>query len=127
MIVRTTQPGVQFYSGNFLDGIAGKQGARYGQRTGFCLETEHFPDSPHQPEFPTTRLAPGEIYRQTTEYVFDLARPQTRASRRGRGTLRVPQYSRIPHGLDADQAVAHRRIAPPGRLGLAGRTGPRGS
>ena len=70
MIVRTTQPGVQFYSGNFLDGIAGKQGARYGKRNGLCLEAGHFPDSPHRPEFPTTRLAPGEMYRHTTEYVF---------------------------------------------------------
>jgi aldose 1-epimerase len=70
MIVRTTEPGVQLYSGNFLDGIAGKQGARYAARTGFCLEAQHFPDSPHRPEFPSTRLAPGETYRQTTEYVF---------------------------------------------------------
>jgi aldose 1-epimerase len=70
MIVRSTQPGVQLYTGNFLDGIAGKQGARYGMRTGLCLEAQHFPDSPHHPDFPSTRLAPGEIYRQTTEYVF---------------------------------------------------------
>jgi aldose 1-epimerase len=70
MLMRTTQPGVQFYSGNFLDGIAGKQGASYGERSGFCLEAGHFPDSPHRPEFPTTLLMPGELYRQTTEYVF---------------------------------------------------------
>lgn len=70
LVVRTTEPGVQLYSGNFLDGIAGKQGARYDRRTGFCLEAQHFPDSPHRPEFPSTRLAPGETYRQTTEYCF---------------------------------------------------------
>ena len=70
MLVRTTEPGVQLYVGNHLGGIAGKGGARYGARTGFCLEAQHFPDSPHRPEFPPTYLAPGEAYRQTTEYVF---------------------------------------------------------
>ena len=70
MLVRTTEPGVQLYVGTHLGGIAGKQGARYGSRAGFCLEAQHFPDSPHRPEFPSTRLAPGETYRQTTEYVF---------------------------------------------------------
>ena len=70
MLVRTTEPGVQLYVGNHLGGIAGKGGARYAARTGFCLEAQHFPDSPHRPEFPSTRLAPGETYRQTTEYVF---------------------------------------------------------
>jgi aldose 1-epimerase len=70
MLVRTTEPGVQLYVGNHLGGIAGKGGARYGARTGFCLEAQHFPDSPHRPEFPSTYLAPGETYRQTTEYVF---------------------------------------------------------
>jgi aldose 1-epimerase len=72
MLVRTTEPGVQLYVGTHLGGIAGKQGARYATRTGFCLEAQHFPDSPHRPEFPSTRLAPGETYRQTTEYVFSV-------------------------------------------------------
>ena len=73
MLVRTTEPGLQFYVGTHLGGIAGKRGARYGARTGFCLEAQHFPDSPHRPEFPSTYLAPGETYRQTTEYVFSNA------------------------------------------------------
>lgn len=67
----TTEPGVQFYSGNFLDGsITGKGGAVYTRRYGFCLEAQHFPDSPNQPHFPTTILQPGETYRQTTVYRF---------------------------------------------------------
>ncbi|MEO8006882.1 MAG: aldose epimerase family protein [Betaproteobacteria bacterium] len=67
----TTEPGVQFYSGNFLDGsITGKGGAVYTHRYGFCLEAQHFPDSPNQPHFPTTILQPGETYRQTTIYRF---------------------------------------------------------
>jgi aldose 1-epimerase len=65
--VLTTQPGVQFYTGNFLDGrITGKGGRAYAKHAGFCLETQHFPDSPNQPAFPTTVLRPGETYRQTT-------------------------------------------------------------
>jgi aldose 1-epimerase len=70
MLVRSTEPGVQLYVGTHLGGIAGKGGARYATRTGFCLEAQHFPDSPHRPDFPSTRLAPGETYRQTTEYLF---------------------------------------------------------
>ncbi|HMF44416.1 MAG TPA: aldose epimerase family protein [Polyangia bacterium] len=70
MLVRSTEPGLQLYVGTHLGGIAGKRGARYATRTGFCLEAQHFPDSPNRPEFPSTRLAPGETYRQTTEYVF---------------------------------------------------------
>jgi len=70
MLVRTTEPGVQLYVGTHLGGIPGKGGARYAARTGFCLEAQRFPDSPHRPEFPSTYLAPGETYRQTTEYVF---------------------------------------------------------
>jgi len=71
MEVYTDQPGVQFYSGNFLDGtITGKSGTFYQQYTGFCLETQHFPDSPNQPAFPTTILKPGEKYHTTTIYKF---------------------------------------------------------
>ncbi len=67
----TTEPGVQFYSGNFLDGsLTGKGGQVYAQRSGFCLETQHFPDSPNQPQFPSTLLRPGETYHQTTIYRF---------------------------------------------------------
>lgn len=71
MEVWTTQPGLQFYSGNFLDGsLAGKQGQRYEKHAGLCLETHHFPDSPNRPEFPSTVLAPGVAYRHTTVYRF---------------------------------------------------------
>ena len=67
----TTEPGVQFYSGNFLDGsITGKGNTVYGRRSGFCLETQHYPDSPNHPAFPSTRLNPGETYRSTTIYRF---------------------------------------------------------
>jgi len=69
--VFTDQPGVQFYSGNFLDGtITGKSGIVYQQYSGFCLETQHFPDSPNQAAFPTTILKPGEKYHTTTIYKF---------------------------------------------------------
>ncbi|GAB4437571.1 MAG: galactose mutarotase [Chloroflexi bacterium OHK40] len=67
--VRTTQPGVQFYSGNFLDGsLRGRGGQPYARHCAFCLETQHFPDSPNQPAFPSTVLRPGEIYRHSTIY-----------------------------------------------------------
>jgi aldose 1-epimerase len=71
MDVFTTESGVQFYSGNFLDGsFAGKNGVRYPRRGGFCLETQHFPDSPNQPTFPSTILRPGQTLRSTTIYRF---------------------------------------------------------
>ena len=71
MEVFTTEPGLQFYSGNFLDGtLTGKGGVAYAHRTGFCLETQHFPDSPNQPDFPSTILRPGETYRSRTVYKF---------------------------------------------------------
>jgi aldose 1-epimerase len=72
--VHTTQPGVQLYSGNFLDGsIFGKTGRRYAHRTGFCLETQHFPDSPNHPAFPSVVLRPGEELRSETVYAFGVA------------------------------------------------------
>jgi aldose 1-epimerase len=73
MEVFTTQPGIQFYSGNFLDGTdIGKGGVRYGFRSAFCLEAQHFPDSPNHQGFPTTVLKPGETYRQKTIYKFSV-------------------------------------------------------
>jgi aldose 1-epimerase len=67
----TTEPGTQFYSGNFLNGkVTGKFNTVYEQRYGLCLETQHFPDSPNRPEFPTVVLNPGEVYRTTTIYKF---------------------------------------------------------
>ena len=67
----TTEPGVQLYTGNFLDGsLTGKDGTVYHQHAGFCLETQHYPDSPNQPTFPSCILRPGEEYRTTTVYRF---------------------------------------------------------
>jgi aldose 1-epimerase len=70
MTVWTDQPGLQFYSGNFLDGKAKGKGVDYQYRTGLCLETQCFPDSPNQPSFPPATLRPGQVYRQTTIYQF---------------------------------------------------------
>jgi aldose 1-epimerase len=72
--VHTTEPGLQFYSGNFLDGtIAGTSGRLYRQGDGLALETQHFPDSPNQPDFPSTVLRPGQTYRSTTALRFGIA------------------------------------------------------
>ncbi len=68
--VLTTEPGIQLYTGNFLDGSLESRGAVFQQRTGFCLETQHFPDSPNQPGFPNTILRPGQTFRSTTVYRF---------------------------------------------------------
>ena len=68
MEIHTTQPGIQFYTGNFLDGS--ETGGGYSQHEAFCLETQHFPDSPNQPTFPSTILRPGENYRQVTVHRF---------------------------------------------------------
>jgi aldose 1-epimerase len=71
MEIATTEPGVQFYTGNFLDGtIKGKSGHVYGHRTGFCLETQHYPDSPNHKSFPTTELRPGKAYESRTVFTF---------------------------------------------------------
>jgi len=71
MEVLTTQPAIQFYTGNFLDGtIHGKGSKVYGRRSALCLETQHYPDSPNHPDFPTSELKPGETYHQTTVYRF---------------------------------------------------------
>lgn len=69
--IYTTEPGIQFYSGNFLDGtLRGKSGVPYAFRTGFCLETQHFPDSPNKPAFPSTILRPGKTYSSRTVFAF---------------------------------------------------------
>ncbi|TAE54540.1 MAG: galactose mutarotase [Bacteroidetes bacterium] len=70
MEVYTTQPGIQFYTANHLHDLKGKAGVVYQPHSGFCLESQHFPDSPNRPEFPSTLLKPGETYRQKTEYRF---------------------------------------------------------
>ncbi|MCP5527238.1 MAG: galactose mutarotase [Verrucomicrobiales bacterium] len=69
--IRTSEPGVQLYTGNFLDGsLTGKAGVPYVRHSGFCLETQHFPDAPNHPHFPSIELRPGETYRQTTVHRF---------------------------------------------------------
>jgi len=77
MDVYTTEPGIQFYSGNFLTGKTtdGKKGKSYPQRSAFCLETQHFPDAPNQPAFPSTVLKPGAVYKTSTTYVFSATEP----------------------------------------------------
>jgi aldose 1-epimerase len=71
MTVLTSEPGLQFYSGNFLDGtITGKDGKTYGHRAALCLETQHYPDSPNHADFPSTELKPGQRYHTTTIYKF---------------------------------------------------------
>ncbi|MEJ7615575.1 MAG: aldose epimerase family protein [Pyrinomonadaceae bacterium] len=71
--VYTSQPGVQFYTGNFLNGsVTGKRGKVYAQRHGFCLETQHFPDSPNKPQFPTVVLKLGQKYQETTVFKFSV-------------------------------------------------------
>jgi aldose 1-epimerase len=68
--VLTTEPGIQLYTGNFLDGIHGKDGKVYNRRYAFCLETQHFPDSPNHPNFPSAELKPGQHFQSTTVYKF---------------------------------------------------------
>jgi aldose 1-epimerase len=73
MEIYTTEPAIQFYTGNFLDGsIIGKNDIKYKVHSGLCLETEHFPDSPNHPEYPGTVLSPGEQYRSTTVTRFSV-------------------------------------------------------
>jgi len=69
--VWSDEPGLQFYAGNFLDGsITGKAGKVYQKRTGFCMEPQHYPDSPNKPGFPSTELKPGQTYHNVIEYKF---------------------------------------------------------
>ncbi|HEX6162082.1 MAG TPA: aldose epimerase family protein [Vicinamibacterales bacterium] len=73
--VHTTEPGMQLYTGNFLDGtLIGKGGLGYGRRSGFCLETQHYPDTPNQANFPSTLLPPGREYRSTTRFLFGVSK-----------------------------------------------------
>jgi aldose 1-epimerase len=70
MEVYTTEPGLQLYTGNFLNGITGQHGATFPRRSGICLEAQHFPDSPNRPYFPPVTLEPGQQYKQKTIYKF---------------------------------------------------------
>jgi len=72
MDVLTTEPGLQFYTGNFLDGTLQGKGRVYARRSAFCMETQHFPDSPNKPGFPSTVLTPGNRYQTTTVYRFSV-------------------------------------------------------
>jgi aldose 1-epimerase len=72
MTVYTTEPGLQFYAGNFLNGTEGKEGAMYDYREGFCLEAQHYPNSPNIESFPSVVLRPDDIYKQTTIYRFSV-------------------------------------------------------
>lgn len=77
--VATTEPGLQFYSGNSLAGdLVGKRGEAYGPRSGFALETQHYPDSPNQKGFPSTILEPGDTYRSRTIFTFSTQRMATK-------------------------------------------------
>jgi aldose 1-epimerase len=71
----TEEPGVQFYSGNFLDGSLSGKGRTYEHRGGFCLEPQHYPDAPNQPQFPTTILRPGERYATESRFKFSVENP----------------------------------------------------
>jgi aldose 1-epimerase len=70
--VSTTEPGLQFYTGNFLDGIAGKGNHAYQRRSALCLETQHFPDSPNHPNFPSTIVRPDTPFRSQTIFAFSI-------------------------------------------------------
>lgn len=72
LVVETTEPGVQLYTANFLRGLKGKAGAVYDKRDAFCLETQHYPDSPNRPDFPSTVLRPGETFQSTTIWRFSV-------------------------------------------------------
>ena len=73
MTISTTEPGIQLYTANYLDGtVTGKGGKAYQKNSAFCLETQHYPDSPNQPAFPTTVLRPGQTYRSTTVHRFSI-------------------------------------------------------
>jgi aldose 1-epimerase len=73
LTVTTTQPGVQFYTGNSIGGpLHGKNGATYVKNSGLCLETQHFPDSPNHPSFPTTELKAGQTMHSTTTFAFSV-------------------------------------------------------
>lgn len=73
MTIATTEPAIQFYTGNFLEDVQGADGNVYDKHSGFCLEAQHYPDSPNQPSFPNTLLRPGDLYRQTTVHKFSHA------------------------------------------------------
>jgi len=75
LTVDTTEPGIQFYSGNFLDGtFTGRHGGKYQKHSGFCLETQHYPDSPNHPDFPSTVLHPGQTFHSTTTFTFGVSK-----------------------------------------------------
>jgi aldose 1-epimerase len=93
MTLMSDQPGLQFYSGNFLDGsVAGKGGRLYRQSDAFCLEPQIWPDSPNRPDFPSARLNPDETYRHVSVYQFSTCEPKTL---RRDSTLSRPNPARL--------------------------------
>src|SRR5690606_11245686 len=98
--ITTNEPGLQFYSGNFLDGtLVGTGGRVYRQGDGLCLETQHFPDSPNQPSFPSTVLRPGETYRTTTVHSFGVC-PPAAGARDAQHAPGVPAVTVFSHRLN---------------------------
>jgi aldose 1-epimerase len=124
--VSTEEPGIQFYAGNFLDGsITGKGGHVYAHRTGFCLETQHYPDSPNKPDFPSTILRPGQEYKTRTVFKFGVnrccaarsVRSPSRSSpercRRRRHRRSRPSPPNACHGSTGSSSSTSRRTALP--------------
>ena len=106
--VETTEPGVQFYSGNFMKGtMPSRQGGLYLRRGGFCLETQHFPDSPNEPGFPSTVLRVGSVYRTETTYRFGVVAERVKEDKRqyvaGVVLVRCSFKKQIPFGDDKDR------------------------
>ena len=96
--ISTTEPGVLFYTSNHMEGIIpGKHGKTCGFRTAFCLETEHFPDSPNHPSFPSTELKPGQRYETATVFKLGTGGPSTLYTRRCALIAPAPRISELPH------------------------------
>ena len=101
MEVWTTEPGLQFYTGNFLDGTLKGKGKTYPHRGAFCMETQHYPDSPNKPAFPTTELKPGATYTPPPSTASPQSRPHIRTPRRGRfgESAKSPFYEHLEYFL----------------------------
>ena len=124
--IRTTQPGLQFYSGNFLDGKPAGTGTVFKYRTGLCLETQHFPDSPNQASFPSTVLRPGQTYSEKTVLSF---RVRNRLARFGREAVQTravswdprPKFRSSRRQVRALPQIAHSNASVDAQLGQRNR------
>ena len=85
MRIQTTEPGIQFYSGNFLKGQTGKEGKTYSHRSAICLETQHYPDSINKPNFPSVVLKPGDEFKSQTVLQFSAAKPKAAKGKKQAG------------------------------------------